>query len=88
MNASPVTFHLPAVIWITGLPAAGKTTLARRIRTALVARQVSVVVLDGDDLRRTVSADLGYSAAARRENVRRIGEIARDLVTYAKVLKK
>jgi adenylyl-sulfate kinase len=69
------------LIWITGLPAAGKTTLAGHIQTALRARNVPVVVLDGDDLRRTVNADLGFSEDARRENVRRIGEIARVLLT-------
>ncbi len=75
--------HLPAVIWITGLPAAGKTTLARRIQVAFSTRSVRVVVLDGDDLRRTVNADLGYSEDARRENVRRIGEIAQVLLAQS-----
>lgn len=74
---------LPCVFWITGLPAAGKTTLAQRIHAALRTRNVPVVVLDGDDLRRTVNADLGYSADARRENVRRIGEITRVLVAQS-----
>ncbi len=71
------------MIWITGLPAAGKTTLAQRIQTALQSRNLPVVVLDGDDLRRTVNADLGYSEEARHENVRRIGEIARVLVAQS-----
>lgn len=71
------------MIWITGLPAAGKTTLAQRIQAALRDRNIPVVVLDGDDLRRTVNADLGYSEAARQENVRRIGEIARVLVAQS-----
>ena len=75
--------HLPAVIWITGLPAAGKTTLAQRIQSALRAQGLPVVLLDGDDLRRTMNADLGYSADARRENVRRIGEIARVLLAQS-----
>lgn len=71
------------MIWITGLPAAGKTTLAQRIQAALRARSIPVVVLDGDDLRRTVNADLGYSETARHENVRRIGEIARVLLAQS-----
>ncbi len=83
LTTSPDTLRLPAVIWITGLPAAGKTTLAARIQSELRARNVPVVVLDGDDLRRTVSADLGYSGDARRENVRRIGEIARVLLAQS-----
>ncbi len=71
------------MIWITGLPAAGKTTLAQRIQAALQSQNLPVVVLDGDDLRRTVNADLGYSEAARHENVRRIGEMARVLVAQS-----
>lgn len=77
------TFHLPAVIWITGLPAAGKTTLATQVRASLQQRALPAVLLDGDDLRRTMNADLGYSADARRENVRRIGEIARVLLAQS-----
>lgn len=80
MNTATTKLTLPAVIWITGLPAAGKTTLARRIQAALQTQGIPVILLDGDDLRRTVNADLGYSETARRENVRRIGEIARVLL--------
>jgi adenylyl-sulfate kinase len=83
LTAPQDTFRLPAVIWITGLPAAGKTTLAQRIQATLRAQSVPVVVLDGDDLRRTVNADLGYGEEARHENVRRIGEIARVLVAQS-----
>ena len=71
------------MIWITGLPAAGKTTLAQRNQTGLRERNLPVVLLDGDDLRRTVNADLGYSEDARRENVRRIGEITRVLLAQS-----
>ena len=71
------------MIWITGLPAAGKTTLALRVQALLRTEGLPVVLLDGDDLRRTVSADLGYSSAARVENVRRIGEIARVLLAQS-----
>lgn len=77
------TFRLPAVIWITGLPAAGKTTLATKLQMLLRERALSVVLLDGDDLRRTISADLGFSATDRRENVRRIGEIARVMLAQS-----
>lgn len=83
MTTLAPTFHLPAVIWITGLPAAGKTTLATQVRASLQQRALPAVLLDGDDLRRTMNADLGYSADARRENVRRIGEIARVLLAQS-----
>mgnify|MGYP003332933125 FL=1 len=71
------------MIWITGLPAAGKTTLAQRIQALLREQNFPVILLDGDDLRRTVSADLGFSEESRRENVRRIGEIARVLLAQS-----
>ena len=83
LNAPPDKLCLPALFWITGLPAAGKTTLAWSIHGALRKRGVPVVVLDGDDLRQTISADLGYSGNDRRENVRRIGEIARVLLSQS-----
>jgi adenylyl-sulfate kinase len=77
------TFRLPAVIWITGLPAAGKTTIATKLQMLLRGRAVPVVLLDGDNLRQTINADLGYSSTARRENVRRTGEIARVLLSQS-----
>jgi adenylyl-sulfate kinase len=83
LTTPTATLHLPALIWITGLPAAGKTTLAHHIQAALRGRTIPVVLLDGDDLRRTVNADLGYTEAARHENVRRIGEIARVLLAQS-----
>lgn len=60
-------------VWLTGLPSAGKSTLAAALADRLGAR---ATVLDGDELRRTVCADLGFSAADRAENVRRAGELA------------
>ena len=65
------------VLWFTGLSGAGKTTLARGLEVALAERGVGVVVLDGDELRRTISADLGFSRADRDENLRRIAALAR-----------
>lgn len=66
-------------IWFTGLPSAGKSTLARTLEQALVARGHACVVLDGDELRRGLSRDLGYSAADRSENIRRAAEMAQLL---------
>jgi len=68
------------VVWLTGLSGSGKSTLARALRKELVSRGHLVKVLDGDDVRRGLCADLGYSAAERRENVRRVAEVARLLV--------
>lgn len=64
------------VLWFTGLSGAGKSTLARSTAAALVRGRRRVEVLDADELRRTISAGLGFSKADRDENVRRIGWIA------------
>ena len=64
-------------IWFTGLPGAGKSTLARSLEQALVARGHACAVLDGDELRRGLCRDLGYSPADRSENIRRTAEVAR-----------
>jgi adenylylsulfate kinase len=65
-------------VWFTGLPSAGKSTIATAVaaRSRAAGSPRPVVLLDGDDLRRTVCADLGYSRADREENVRRIGRLA------------
>lgn len=66
-----------AVFWLTGLPAAGKSTLAREAERRLFAERVDAVVLDGDTLRDGLNADLGFSPREREENVRRTAEVAR-----------
>ena len=68
--------HRAAVVWITGLSGAGKTTLALAAEQALFARGCSAYVLDGDKLRTGLCADLGFSLAERSENIRRLGEVA------------
>lgn len=68
-----------ATVWLTGLPSSGKTTIAVAVAAQLRKLGRRVEVLDGDDLRRTVSAGLGFSRADREENVRRIGALAASL---------
>lgn len=68
-----------ATVWLTGLPSSGKSTIAAAVTAELRARGLPVEVLDGDELRRTVSAGLGFSRADREENVRRIGALAASL---------
>ena len=70
----------PCIIWLTGLPAAGKTTLAREIARRLEKLGVRAFVLDGDDLRQGLNSDLGFSRAARNESVRRAGHAAKLLL--------
>lgn len=68
--------HRGAVIWLTGLSGAGKSTLAMALERRLFARGAAVYVLDGDNVRAGLNADLGFSQADRAENIRRIGEVA------------
>ena len=69
--------HSGRTVWFTGLSGSGKSTLAFAVEEALVARGVAAYVLDGDNVRFGLNRDLGFSAADRTENVRRIGEVCR-----------
>jgi len=64
-------------IWLTGRPASGKTTTAHALRATLLSRGMSVLAVDGDDLRKGLSGDLGFSAEDRSKNVQRAAHIAR-----------
>jgi adenylylsulfate kinase len=64
------------VLWLTGLPGAGKSTLARLVAEPLRADGAEVELLDGDEMRRTISADLGFSRRDRDENVARVAALA------------
>ncbi|OIJ65794.1 adenylyl-sulfate kinase [Streptomyces mangrovisoli] len=68
-----------ATIWLTGLPSAGKTTIARLLGDRLKAEGHRVEVLDGDEIRRFLSAGLGFSRADRDTNVQRIGLVSEVL---------
>ena len=65
-----------AVIWLTGLSGSGKTTIAKKLETLLVARHLNVELLDGDVIRSNLSKGLGYSKADRDINIRRVGFVA------------
>lgn len=68
--------HLGAVLWLTGLSGAGKSTLAVEVERALFENGYEVYVLDGDNVRHGLNADLGFSPEDRSENIRRVGEVA------------
>jgi adenylyl-sulfate kinase len=69
--------HKSHVVWLTGVPGVGKSTLARYLERELFNRQVKVFVLDGENLRFGPSADLRFTDADRSEQARRAGEVAR-----------
>jgi adenylyl-sulfate kinase len=65
-----------ATVWFTGLSGSGKSTVADAVAVRLLELGRPAYVLDGDNVRHGLNADLGFSAAERSENVRRIGEVA------------
>jgi len=79
---SQLMHHRPAVLWFTGLPGAGKSTIANLVEAGLNARGIHTTMLDGDNIRHGLNRDLGFTAADRVENIRRIGEVAK-LMTEA-----
>jgi bifunctional enzyme CysN/CysC len=70
----------PCVLWLTGLSGAGKSTLANRVEKKLHAGGYHTYILDGDNVRHGLSKDLGFTAADRVENIRRIAEVAKLMV--------
>lgn len=64
-------------VWLTGLSASGKSTIAFEAERRLISSGRAAYVLDGDNLRHGLNADLGFTADDRAENVRRVGEVAR-----------
>ncbi len=67
----------PLVVWLTGLPGSGKSTIANLVERKLTALGRQTMLLDGDNLRQGLNADLGFDPAGRSENVRRVGEVAK-----------
>jgi bifunctional enzyme CysN/CysC len=71
--------HPGATLWFTGLPGAGKSTMASAVEERLIGAGQSAFLLDGDNLRHGLNGDLGFDEHARRENVRRTAHVARLL---------
>ena len=68
--------HRGAILWFTGLSGAGKSTLAVELERRLVAKGYQSFLLDGDNVRQGLNADLGFSPQDRAENIRRVGEVS------------
>lgn len=72
--------HKSCVLWLTGLSSSGKSTLANELDKHLHSQNLRSYVLDGDNVRHGLNKDLGFSPEDRKENIRRIGEVARLFV--------
>ena len=77
--------HRGATVWLTGLSASGKSTIARALEEELFRRGIESYVLDGDNLRHGLNRDLGFSPDDRAENIRRVGEVARLLTDFGAI---
>jgi adenylylsulfate kinase len=75
-----------AIVWFTGLPCSGKTTIATRVAERLAASGIEVEHLDGDEFRRTFSRDLGFTADDRTKNIERAAHIAALLARHRVVV--
>jgi adenylylsulfate kinase len=64
-------------LWLTGLPASGKSTIASALEQALIERGIPAYRLDGDNIRHGLNKNLGFSREDREENIRRIGEVSK-----------
>jgi len=72
--------HSSGLVWFTGLPSSGKSTIAHTLEKLLFDRGTKTYVLDGDNVRHGLNADLGFSPEDRKENIRRIVELAKLMV--------
>ena len=74
------------IVWFTGLSASGKSTLANAFNRALFERNKQAYVLDGDNIRHGLNQDLGFDEDSRKENIRRIGEVAKLFVDSGQIV--
>ena len=72
--------HKSCIIWFTGLSGSGKSTIANIVENKLHQLGISTYILDGDNLREGLNQDLGFSAANRKENIRRVSEVSKLFV--------
>ena len=68
--------HRSFLIWFTGLSGSGKSTIANALETALLKKNISTYILDGDNIRKGINKDLNFSPEDRTENIRRIAEVS------------
>ncbi len=78
--------HKSCVLWFTGLSGAGKSTLANAVDYELFQKGIQSYVLDGDNIRHGLNRDLRFGAKDRKENIRRIGEVAKLFVDSGQIV--
>ncbi len=78
--------HRPLCLWLTGLSGSGKSTIAQLVEKRLFDDGYQVVRLDGDNVRHGLNGDLGFNREDRKENIRRIGHVARLLYEYGNIV--
>ncbi len=72
--------HGSLILWFTGLPSSGKSTIANEVEKRLISSGIRTYILDGDNVRTGLCKDLGFSEEDRAENIRRIGEVSKLFV--------
>ncbi|MGG1247134.1 adenylyl-sulfate kinase [Bacillus spizizenii] len=78
--------HKSSILWLTGLSGSGKSTIANAAARELFEQGFQVIVLDGDNIRHGLNKDLGFSDEDRKENIRRIGEVAKLFVQQGTIV--
>ncbi|TNE73788.1 adenylyl-sulfate kinase [bacterium] len=78
--------QLGALLWFTGLSGSGKSTIAKALQKKLIQCGTYVVVLDGDNIRHGLNSDLDFSESGRKENIRRIAEVAKLFVEHGAIV--
>jgi len=79
-DRAKVKGHRSCILWFTGLPSSGKSTIAHELEFVLNKYDIHTYVLDGDNVRHGLNKDLGFTSEDRKENIRRIGEVAKLFV--------
>lgn len=80
MTFNSTLFSSPAVVWLTGISGAGKTTIANEVISLLEPGAGNSILLDGDEVRRGLNSNLGFDETSRTEAVRRLSEVAKLFV--------
>jgi len=78
--------HESFILWFTGLSASGKSSIANAVAANLFEQNKQVYVLDGDNVRHGLNNDLGFDEQSRKENIRRIGEVAKLFVDSGQIV--